>query len=42
MVFFFKLEKMTYAAGTLALADQALNVLGGLHKYVFLKRLDLM
>lgn len=37
-----KLEKLTYAAGKLALADQALNVMGGLQKYVFLKRLDLM
>ena len=37
-----KKAKLSYAAGAVALADGALSVMGGLHKYVFLKRLDLI
>lgn len=36
------LKKLTYGLGALSLASNVGNVLGGLHKYVLLKRLNLM
>lgn len=35
------LTKLTYGLGALSLASNISNVLGGLHKYVLLKRLNL-